>query len=141
MPPTPQQHQASQQHAPPHSQLLSQHHQPHTAPAQGLSPFPPGHFAGHSGAAPAQPLALPESDSSDDECKLQHLPLWLLQDTVEVALASSAAGVQGEVALERRRVAVCFMEDTDVDVESGGKTRSCNLPHGVYDGRVMEVCG
>lgn len=84
---------------------------------------------------------MPESDSSDGECKLHDLPLWLLQDTVEVALTSSAAGVQREVALERRRVAVCFMEDTDVDVESGGKTRSCNLPHGVYDGRVMEVCG
>lgn len=52
---------------------------------------------------------------------------------------SSAASVRLEVALQRRRVAVCFTEDTDVDVECGGRTRTHRLRQGVYDGRVMEV--
>lgn len=80
-------------------------------------------------------------DAPPDSHKLDTLPLWLVEDVVELAQSSSAAPLQPNAPLVRRRVAVCFMEDTDVDVEMpGGKARCCTLQHGIYDGRVMEVC-
>lgn len=135
---------AAQPHPTHHQQRLNQSPQPQpqqedqpraatgplcaSAPAQGHCPAPEPPDSGRA-----------DSSSRPTVCELHELPRWLLEDTTEIAATSSAAAVRLEVALQRRRVAVCFMEDTDVDVECGGRSRTHCLKQGVYDGRVMEV--
>eukprot|EP00892_Ulva_mutabilis_P011959 jgi/Ulvmu1/9135/UM005_0233.1 len=81
----------------------------------------------------------PAAHGAATDAPPQPPPQWIVEDVLELALTSSAAVVQPAAQLVKRRVAVCFMEDMDVDIEVGGRTRSQQLRHGVYDGRVMEV--
>jgi hypothetical protein len=67
-------------------------------------------------------------------------PEWLVIDMLEICQTSCAVKRAEESSqMPKRKIAVCFLEDTKVDVQ-GSVDSKHSLKAGMYEGRVLEVC-